>query len=102
MIYKKFKIASQTITTKIVDHLPENDYGLFNDAENLILIARTIEKDGKMIELSESQQLNTWCHELIHVFQFYFNNDFDEAQAQVYANFICEMLETGIPYEQTN
>lgn len=30
----------------------------------------------------------------IHAFQFYYDNKFDEAQAQVFANFMCEFIET--------
>lgn len=95
MIYKQFKIAGQSIQTKIVEKLPDNEYGKFNDAKNLIEIAKTVEADGEIVELSESQLNNTWYHEVCHAFQFYFNNELDEAQAQVYANFMCELLETG-------
>jgi hypothetical protein len=95
MIYKKFKIANQTITTKIVDKLPDNEYGNFCDAKCLIQIAQSIDCDGEIIELTADQMEATWYHEVIHVFQFYYNNEYDEAQAQVYANFICELLETG-------
>ena len=95
MIYKKFKIAGQWITTEMVDQLNDGDYGCFNDAKNLIQIAENIEVDGELVKLTEFQKEATWYHELIHVFQFYFNNEYDEAQAQVYANFICELLETG-------
>lgn len=98
MIYKQFKIAGQTIRTKIVDSLPNNEYGKFNDAKCLIEIARTVEADDEVIKLSATQMENTWMHELIHVFQFYYDNEFDEAQAQVYANFLCELLETGVEY----
>lgn len=99
MIYKKFKIANQTITTKLVNHLEENDYGLFNDAKNQILVAKTIEKEGETVDLTEEQMFNTWAHEVVHAFQFYYNNEFDEAQAQVFANFVCEMVATGEPYD---
>lgn len=32
----------------------------------------------------------------IHCMQFYFDNNITEAQAQVYANFLCEFLNTKI------
>ena len=91
-----FKIANQEITVVIEDSLPNNDYGYFCDVTNTIKLARTInsEYDGT-ISLSDNQIRNTFYHELFHVFQFYFNNELDEAQAQVYANFICEFIETA-------
>lgn len=42
--------------------------------------------------MSDEQLRNTFYHELFHVFQFYYNNEFNEAQ--VYANFMCEFIET--------
>lgn len=35
-------------------------------------------------------------HELTYCMQFYFDNNITEAQAQVYANFLCEFLNTKI------
>lgn len=95
MIYKIFKIANQCIHVKILDSLPEGKYGEFNDAKNQILLAKSVEVNGEVIKLSPEQIENSFYHEVIHAFQFYYNNEFDEAQAQVYANFICEMLATG-------
>ena len=59
------------------DSLPNNDYGYFCDATNTIKLARTVnsEHDGEVI-LSDEQVRNTFYHELFHVFQFYFNNEF--------------------------
>lgn len=94
MIYKTFKIANQLIRTRIVDSLPDGAYGKFYDAKNEIVLAKTIEIEDETVELSEAQLENTFYHEVIHVFQFYYNNEYDEAQAQVFANFICQMLET--------
>lgn len=91
----KFKIANQEITVVIEETLPNNDYGYFCDATNTIKLARTLktELDGEVI-LNDEQVRNTFYHELFHVFQFYFNNKFNETQAQVYANFMCEFIET--------
>ena len=38
---------------------------------------------------------NTLWHEILHAFQFYATTEYDEAQAQVYANFICELNKTA-------
>ena len=95
MIYKTFKIANQEIKTILLDSLPGGEYGKFNDAKNEILLAKSVVVDDEVIELTEQQMQNTFFHEVIHAFQFYYNNEFDEAQAQVYSNFICEMLASG-------
>lgn len=100
MIYKTFKIANQKIQTILLDSLPGGEYGKFNDAKNEIQLARNIIVEGETIKLSPQQIQNTFMHEVIHVFQFYYNNEFDEAQAQVYANFICEMLASGQALEE--
>ena len=100
MIYKTFKIANQKIQTILLDSLPGGEYGKFNDAKNQIILAKTVEVEGEIIELSPSQIENSFYHEVIHAFQFYYNNKFDEAQAQVYANFICEMLTSGQVLEE--
>lgn len=95
MIYKTFKIANQVIQTKIVNSLEGGAYGKFNDAKNQITLAKTVEIDDEVVELTPNQIENTFFHELMHVFQYYYNNEYDEAQAQVFANFMCEMLATG-------
>lgn len=95
MIYKKFKIAGQWITTEVVDQLEGGDYGNFNDAKNLILIAKNVEIDDELVKLTRLQMESTWYHEVFHAFQFYFNNEYSEAQAQVYSNFVTELLSSG-------
>lgn len=77
------------------DSLPNNNFGYFCDATNTIKLAKTIDAsyEGK-VSMNDEQLRNTFYHELFHVFQFYFDNRIDEAQAQVYANFMCEFIET--------
>ena len=95
MIYKTFKIANQNIQTILLDSLPGGEYGKFNDAKNQIILAKTIEVDNKTtVNLTEDQIFNTFVHELVHCFQFYFDNSYNEAQAQVYANFLCEYFKS--------
>lgn len=91
-IPKEFKCAGFTIKVTIVDSLPDNEYGNFCDATNEIKIARTMKVEDKVVELTKEQLLNTYLHELWHCFQFYFDNSYSEAQAQTYANFMCEYL----------
>lgn len=93
-IPKSFKIAGQEITIIMENSLPNNDYGYFCDATNEIHLARTVKVEEDTVTLKECQIFNTFWHEMIHVFQFYFDNAYSESQAQVYANFMCEFFNT--------
>lgn len=93
-IPKQFNCAGFTIKVEIENHLNDNQYGCFCDATNTIKIARTVDVEGTKVTLTEQQIQNTFYHEIMHVWQFYFNNQYDEAQAQVFANFICEFIKT--------
>lgn len=95
-IPKKFKIANNWITVNIVESLPNSNYGIYNDAKQEINIAKTVEIDDEVVQLTEEQMFNTLAHEYVHCMQFYFDNNITEAQAQVYANFLCEFLNTKI------
>ena len=95
MIPKSFKIANQTITVNVVDKIDGGSYGNFSDVINEINIAKNIEFNGKVYQLTEEQIENSFYHELWHSFQFYFCNKYDEAQAQVFANFMREFLSTN-------
>ena len=89
------KCAGNTIKVKKKKKTDNNNYGNWCDATNTINIAKTIEVDNKTtVNLTEDQIFNTFIHELIHCFQFYFDNSYDEAQAQVYANFLCEYFKS--------
>lgn len=93
-IPKSFKIAGQEINIIIEGSLPNNDYGYFCDATNEIHLAKTVKVEEEIVTLKECQMFNTFWHEIMHVFQFYFDNNYSEAQAQVYANFMCEFFNT--------
>ena len=95
-IPKKFKIANNWITVNIVKSLPNSNYGTYNEAKQEINIAKTVKIDNEIVQLTEELILNTFMRELTHCMQFYFDNNITEVQAQVYANFLCEFLNTKI------
>lgn len=95
MIYKQFKIANQVVRVELMDFVEESKYGDFTDAKNLIRIAKKIKVEGEVVELTPEQIENTFWHEVFHAFQFFFDNDYNEAQAQSYANFMQEVFATG-------
>lgn len=82
-------------TIKIVESIKDGtDYGEYSDVENTIYIAQKIKEDDVWKDIPEKIMLNTFLHELFHVFQYYYNNEYSESQAQVYANFAMELLQT--------
>lgn len=89
-IPQSFKIANQEISVSTVNETENDDYGYFCDATNTIVIAKTVKVNNKPVNLTEKQIKNTYWHEVFHTFQFYYNNKYDEAQAQVFANFMRE------------
>ena len=89
----KFKIANQEITVIIEDSLPNNDYGYFCDATNTIKLARTVKSEYEgNVSMSDEQLRNTFYHELFHVFQFYYNNEFNEIRLK-YMLTLCVNLQ---------
>ena len=88
----ELKIAGHTIAIKFVDTTDEDNYGYFSDVELCIVIAKGIERDGKVIEFNDTQLLNTFFHELIHCYQFFYGANYEETEAQVYANFLTELF----------
>lgn len=96
-IPKQFKIGGMTIKVEIVDDL-YNKFGEYNCATNTITLAKNIDIDGKAYEISEEIMTNTFYHELFHVFHYLWNTEVPEDEAQVYANFLMEFIQTKIDY----
>lgn len=69
-----------------------SEFGLFDPILNTISIAKNVKNDddGEYYSQTEEDMFRTYLHELVHSFQFYFNCGSDEAQAQVYSNFLYE------------
>lgn len=76
-----------------------DDYGEYDDVVNTLSIAQKI--GDKLRAVKSKTQLNTFFHELIHTFQYYYNCTYDEAQAQVFANFLVEFFDTAECDEET-
>ena len=96
-LHKNMTIVHEgnTIKVELVEKTNDNNYGNWCDATNTITIAKTIELEDKtVVKLTEDQITNTFWHELLHCFQFYFDNSYSEAQSQVYANFLCEYFKS--------
>lgn len=94
-IPESFECAGFTIKVIFKDTLEDNKFGDYCVVNNEIRIARYLfNADNEKVELTEDQKFNTFVHELVHAWQFYYDNHFIESQAQVFANFIQEFLKT--------
>ena len=91
MIPSTFTIGGQKFKVIIEDKVMiDNDevYGDFSYSPPEIHLAKTM--DGHPID--QNQIVNTFRHELIHCFQYMFDNSSNEAMAQTFANFIDEYM----------
>ena len=99
-IPKKFKLAGIEHTVEIKDELYDNQFGYFCDVEQKIYLARRVKiqknyvNDSDYYEVSPELMENTFWHELFHAFQFYYNGDFSESEAQSFANLMSEYEKT--------
>lgn len=90
-ISKTFSIAGRKFNVEFVDILNGgNDYGSFNDLTGTIKIANKIKFGDELEIVPEGVIINTFWHELFHVFNYYYNNETSETLAQVFANFMAE------------
>ena len=101
-IPKTFKIAGMDFVVKHPETVSDgDDYGEYDDVVNTLSIAQKIGDKDKLRTVRSKTQLNTFFHELIHTFQYYYNCKYDEAQAQVFANFLVEFFDTAECDEET-
>lgn len=68
-------------------------FGLFDPAKNEIKIAQYALSNGKEVALSPTQILHTFWHEVFHVFQWFYEGEYNEGQSQIYAGFMLEVLD---------
>lgn len=89
----EFTIANTPYSIEFVDTLEGGEYAIHSDVKREIKVARSIKtlEDG-VIDLTEGQIENSYWHEVFHAFNFFYNNEQDEALAQTFANFMCEYL----------
>lgn len=93
-IPKRFKIANTEYEVQVVDKPDDGNYGYHSDVRRKIVVAKNMDDEGEVVQLTEQQIENTFWHELFHCFQFFYNNEQDEALAQSFANFMCEYRAT--------
>lgn len=91
-IPKEFTIHGHTIKVNIYDEL--NVYGDYDNAKEVIRIAKNIRRDSELIPLNETQIMASFIHEFIHALQWHSGHEFSEIEAQTYSGMIIEFLNT--------
>lgn len=93
-IPRTFRVANHYYSVEFQDFVEvegEEVYGYHSNVELKILLALKVHiEDNKVISLTPEQVKNTFWHEVFHSFNYFWNNDEDEALAQVFANFMRE------------
>ena len=93
---KSFSIAGIKHSIELVDSIDNGEsFGKFIAAGQKILIAKRVKADDDWYSQSDESLENTMWHEIMHAFQFDTTTDYDETQAQVFANFMCEFNKTS-------
>lgn len=67
-IPKRFKIANTEYEVQVVDKSDDGNYGYHNDIRRKIVVAKSMDDEGKIVQLTEQQIENTFWHELFHCF----------------------------------
>lgn len=91
-IPKEITILKHTVKVKIVDIL-DDKFGEFGPVNSEIKIARYAFSNDEKVALSEVQILHTFWHEVFHVFQWFYEGEYNEGQSQTYAGFMLEVFD---------
>ena len=95
-IPRKFRLAGLDFKVVFVDNIKNGeDYGHYLDVSNTIELANRIKTDDEWFDIPDAIKQNTFYHELFHIFNYYWNTEFDESLAQVFANFMVEFVQTA-------
>ena len=92
---KQFTLCGQPVTVEVVEQLEDGAYGDFNDAKELIRVAKTVKVEKEVVQLSRTQMENTFWHEVFHAFQWRSKGEYDETESTTYAGFMVELIRSG-------
>ena len=70
-------------------------YGYYDSVREEIVIFNKIKINGDIIELSQVQIEASFMHELIHAIQWHSKGEFNEQEAQTYAELLLEFIKTS-------
>lgn len=98
---KEFKIAGIKHKVVEVENIDDGSvYGRYNEVQKTIYIANKINIGDVWYNIPEDYKMLTFYHELAHVFQSFTAQDFDEKDAQIFANFMFEFVNSKIEKNQ--
>ena len=60
-IPKRFKIANTEYEVQVVDKSDDGNYGYHNDIRRKIVVAKSMDDEGKIVQLTEHNHLQTLC-----------------------------------------
>lgn len=93
---EKFEIGGQEITIKIEDiDEKENRFGYYNSVKEEIVIFKTVEDEDGVVELTESQLMDSLWHEVFHAFQYHSKNETSETESATYASFMTQFIKSS-------
>lgn len=92
---KTFSLAGLNFRVVNVPQVKDGEeYGRYVDVTNTIELADRVKIDEEWKEVPYHIKENTFWHEFFHIFNYYWNTEFDESLAQVFANFMVEYLQS--------
>lgn len=93
-----FKIANQLYKVEIQDLVFDDNgdsvFGLHDSITSTISVATRIKRGENYYTLQDEQIKNSYWHEVFHAFNWFWNNNYDEALSQTFANFMRELEST--------
>lgn len=92
IIPKEITIFKHRIKVSFVRTL-DDAFGKFDPVKNEIKIAQYAHSNDKEVALSPVQILHTFWHEVFHVFQWFYEGEYNEGQSQTYAGFMLEVFD---------
>ena len=92
IIPKEITVLNHTIKVEVVDIL-DDKFGEFDPVKLEIKIAQYALSNDREVALSEIQILHTFWHEVFHVFQWFYEGEYNEGQSQTYAGFMLEVFD---------
>lgn len=93
---EKFEIGGQVITVRIEDHdLRDNRFGYYDSVKEEIVIFKQVEGENGLVNLTESQLVDSWWHELFHAFQYHSKTETSETESATYASFMTQFIKSS-------
>lgn len=96
-IPKQFTIHGHIVKViqKDLDNPTDNRLGYYSSIEEEIVIFNKAWSDGVSVNLTDTQILCTFIHELIHCLQYHIEGESNERDAQSYAGLVLEFIQTS-------